>query len=868
MVPPDTDAEQLKRRRVDKYLRRALEYDSAEERIAFVERECAATPELRGDLLALLGNDTASERAIQQAMEQRDSIIGDVIADDVNEVSAGKLIGSVIGNYRIIRLVGTGGMGAVYLAERADGQFQQTAAIKILPAWAADHQTVARLRAERQILSTLQHPNITQLLSGGETPDGFPYLVTEYIDGLSITDYVDQHKLSLDARLSLFRDLTDAVHHAHTKLIVHRDIKPSNILVDTDGRPHLLDFGIAKLLDPSSTEMTALHTVAGFSPMTIQYASPEQLRGESITTASDIYQLGLLFYQLLTGRSPDLKGSGTSGQPAKPSTVASQFATEIRGDLDTIVLKALRAEPGERYASAAEMASDVRRFQQGQAIVARRESAIDVTRRLARNNPFGAIAAATIVGLVIFWGTSMQLYSKRLETERDFATQQATRAARVKDVLTGVFRRHDPLQKDAIGDKSASLWDSLDVSVDQVATQLSAEPDIQAELYGIFASLYVGAGFIPNAIDVTRRAEAIYASFGADGLPQLVVTKAELAGLLLNDEMQESQRLLDEVLQLLPDVAASHPVDAVSALIQAALISHESANRPRAIEYFRQAQAIYDKHQLDNPSQYIEILFGIGNSLVAEDRLSEAEPLLQSALQLAEAEFSPGHARLTGVLGALSSLERNRGNLNLAVEYSNRVVEIMRRSRSNNYENLLTARNNLALALGKAGDYDTSITILEEIVQVRREMASDEGSANLATSIKNLASIQHMGGRYDAALISAQESLVLMERHLPRDSAYQAMPHFTLALIYLDTGDATAAESAARQSLSLLLPILGPDHYQIAVNRCVIGESLLAQGKADAAAELIEPSLLALRASGTRVPRYEQRCAAAHGFMD
>jgi len=851
------------RLKVDEALKRALELETRAEREAYLTSTCA--PDVAREVRALLDMESDSAAAMQKAMRARDSQLAEALGDPQDD-KAGQLVGQRIGNYRIVELVATGGMGAVYRAERDDGQFQQTVAIKILPAWAADRHTVARLRAERQILSSLHHPNITQLLSGGETPDGFPYLVTEFIDGVPITDYIDREHLTIRQRLRLFLNLADAVHHAHTKLVVHRDIKPSNILVDADGRPHLLDFGIAKLLDPGSSDMTVLHTVAGFSPMTMRYASPEQLRNEPITTASDVYQLGLLLYRLLSGAYPDPADADRFGMPPAPSTLET-CCDELHRDLDIIVMKAIRVDPRQRYASAAELAKDVRNYLDGEAISARPESALDLTRRLARRNPAGTVAAAVILGLLVFWVVSLQVYSRQLEQERDFAAQQATRAARVKDVLTDIYRRHDPLQQDTIGERDASLWDSLDVSVEQVGEQLAGEPDIQAELYSVFASLYVGAGRVPEAITLTRQAERLYAALGADWFDELAATKSDLAGLLMNTDKDEAMQLLDEAIAVVDRLEASSPSSAISVYLQAAIVMHESANRPQAIRYFQDAQRVYDKGGVSSPSQQIEILFGLGNTLVAEDRLREAEPLLAEALSLAESEYGPEHARLTGVLNALSSLERNRGNLERAVDYSNRTVAIMRRSRSENYESLLTARNNLALALGKARQFDLSIQILEEITEIRREIAPPEGSATLATSIKNLASIQHMAGRYDDALASAHEARALMERHLPPDSAYQATPHFTMALIYLDTGDPVAAEQSARRSLELLLPVLGDNHYQVAVNRCVIGEALFRQGNITDSEPLVIEALEALLSSETQVPRYEKRCSSVAAWL-
>jgi len=381
-------------------------------------------------------------------------------------------------------------MGAVYKAERADGQFEQTVAIKILPGWATDPQTIARLKAERQILAGLQHPGITKLLDGGETPDGFPYLVTEFIDGIAITEYAKQSVPRIKHRLELFAKVADAVHYAHKKLVIHRDIKPANILVDKTGRPHLLDFGIAKLLEEGAHDMTFMQTATGFTPMTPEYASPEQRSGKEVTTASDVYQLGLLLYHMLTGSRASKNTATRAGNATRPSTAVmggtqmerlphniepTRLARKLKGDLDTIVLKALREDPEERYSSAAEMAADIRRHLKGEAIEARPETLWSASKRLSRHYPLAAILTASLAVVLVIWATSMYFYAQELEVQRDEATRQASRATHVKDVLIDIFRRTDPLASDTIGGKTASVWDSLDAAATETRSQLVNE---------------------------------------------------------------------------------------------------------------------------------------------------------------------------------------------------------------------------------------------------------------------------------------------------------------------------------------------------------------------------------------------------------
>jgi serine/threonine-protein kinase len=289
-----------------------------------------------------------------------------------------------VGPYRIVSELGRGGMGVVYLAERADGQFQQRVAIKLIASADADDPLHQRFLAERQILADLVHPNIARLLDGGLTDDGRPYLVLEYVDGLPITTYCECRQLDIRARLRLFADVCAAVQHAHRSLVIHRDLKPSNILVSSDARVHLLDFGIAKLLGPTIAAAQLPVTRAEWRVMTPEYASPEQVLGESLTTASDIYSLGVLLYELMCGQAPYQLTTSSPAQimaavceqdPERPSARAPErLARALRGDLDGIVMMALRKEPDRRYASADMLRQDVERYLAGFPVSAHRGS--------------------------------------------------------------------------------------------------------------------------------------------------------------------------------------------------------------------------------------------------------------------------------------------------------------------------------------------------------------------------------------------------------------------------------------------------------------------------------------------------------------
>ncbi|MGK2963711.1 MAG: serine/threonine-protein kinase, partial [Gemmatimonadaceae bacterium] len=379
-----------------------------DEQVAFLEQCSIDDPALADSVKALLASGEAASPLDSSAAELAAPIFEHDAARDQARAEAR------FGPYRIIREIGRGGMGAVYMAERSDDQYQKKVALKILPPWSAsDERSVQRFVEERQILAALDHPEIARLLDGGITADGLPWFAMELVDGLRIDQYCDEQRLPVEARLELFCQVAAAVQYAHRNLVVHRDLKPANILVTPEGRVKLLDFGIAKLLGGQAAELT----VTSERLLTPLYASPEQIRGEQISTASDVYTLGVLLHVLLTGRYPYrlsnwehhevaravleqdplrpslsiLRGDGpANGDPGADEVAAARRSTpprlrrSIEGDLDAIVLKAIEKEPGRRYTTVEQLETDLRRHLAGQPVLAQPESRLYYARKFVR----------------------------------------------------------------------------------------------------------------------------------------------------------------------------------------------------------------------------------------------------------------------------------------------------------------------------------------------------------------------------------------------------------------------------------------------------------------------------------------------------
>ncbi|MDQ6765105.1 MAG: serine/threonine protein kinase, partial [Verrucomicrobiota bacterium] len=449
----------------------ALEHENAGARADYLDETCAGDSDLRREIDVLLAHppDAFECWAEEGGFLRSDS-------------SATKNEGRRIGAYRLVRELGRGGMGAVWLATRADEEFHQTAAIKLLKRGTDTDEVLRRFRAEREILARLQHPNIARLLDGGTTDDSLPYFIMEYVEGIRLTDFVSQNNLSLGARLRLFSKICAAVQFAHQNLIVHRDLKPANILVTAEGEPKLLDFGIAKLL-ASDTEVWEA-TIAGRERLTPGYASPEQVLGEPITTVSDVYSLGALLYEILCARPPhafqkerpsptELMRVICQEEPARPSLAAAapEMRRALRGDLETIILRAMSKEPARRYAGAGELADDLHRYEEGRPVRAQRDTVGYRFGKFVRRNKLGvAVILLILAGSVATaWQAHRAEHQKALADDRfnqvrqlahsvlfDYHDQIAAlpgstkvRERLVKDALAYL----DRLSKDAASDK-------------------------------------------------------------------------------------------------------------------------------------------------------------------------------------------------------------------------------------------------------------------------------------------------------------------------------------------------------------------------------------------------------------------------------
>jgi serine/threonine-protein kinase len=589
-----TDA--VTRRRVAALFEQAIEL-VPDERAAWIVVACAGDAVLQAELERLLHADKRAARFL----ERPPALIADAIAESASAPLAKPP--HQFGPYRVLRSIGVGGMGEVWLAERSDGQFEQRVAIKQLAY--PTPGLLQRFRQERQILARLEHANVAHLIDGGVDAAGAPYLVMEYVEGVPITEYAREQALDLRARLDLFLCVCEGVQYAHQNLVVHRDLKPSNIFVTVDGVPKLLDFGIAKVL-ATTDEAAATQTVARL--LTPDYAAPEQFSGGAITTATDVYALGVVLYELLADARPPRSTSaaasavGAASEPPPPSAAIDRTTgyarrRALRGDLDRIVLTALAHEPGHRYPSAEALAADIRRYLSGRPIAARGHSAWYRFRKYAGRNRY-ALAAAVLAFVVCLAAAIVSLHQARVAHEQaKKAEQQAARAEAVQTFLADLFRANTSKQGDPVKARETSARELLDLGAQKIATSMNNAPVAKLGVVSLLGDLYDDLAMDDEAVRLHRQGVDLARKLHGDDSPELVQALISLAGSMhASHAVNESGAILSEASAIL-DRRQDFSSLTRGVLLNKQAEHYNSSDIPRALDYARQSIQVLERLQ-------------------------------------------------------------------------------------------------------------------------------------------------------------------------------------------------------------------------------------------------------------------------------
>ena len=800
------------------YLDQALDI-AADQRPEWLAGICARDAVLGRELKAMLAEHNTAHDA---------GFLAGAVLESGAMRAAQSLSGQVVGAYRLLSLIGQGGSGTVWLAERCDGRFEGRAAVKLLNVSLINRAGEERFTREGTLLARLRHPRIAHLVDAGVSRAAQPYLVLEYVDGEPIDRYCASQGLRLDARVQLFIDVLDAVAHAHANLVVHRDIKPANVLVSVDGEVKLLDFGIATLMDPASNP----DQVAGAPPgpvtrdaarsLTPEYAAPEQLAGGAVTTATDVYALGVLLYELVTGQHPAGRSvlspatlvraiAETEAPRASTAVVRQVDETDtpkdhaarcgttplklqrmLRGDLDTIIAKALKKDPAERYASVTALADDLRRFLRSEPISARPDTIRYRTTSFIRRHVVGVSMSVVFVLLV---GGLTTWYTVRLSTERDRARREAAKAVKMSEVLTQLLTSADPftVRSQAAEPTVRAL---LDAGAERVQRELSGEPELQAELLTTLGWTYRGLAEYDKAQRLLEQALASgQTAFGSDHL--LVAQTLRNLGVVLTDkgDYAAAARTLERALR-----------------IRRALLGPE---HPDVAITMVELGRVYQDQGLN----------------------ARAEPLQREALEIRTKLLGPDHRETAVSQSDLASVLRLNGDLSGADLLLRACLETNRKTRGAEHPNTSTTMHDLALIAAAGGDLRAAEAQFRQVLAMQRKTPGERHPV-VATTLNSLAHVLMQTGRHAEAVSALQTALGIVRPVLGAQHQLVAIYSINLGAALIADHHAADAEPLLREALRVRaqVPSVVPsrrrtfieDDWSVGATRSLLGASLVA----------------------------------------
>ena len=760
----------------------------------------------------------ADDPAALQRILRDHSAIADEHGEESGSEWAADRSGQVLWPWRLARRLGGGGMSDVYLAERCD-EYQQQVAVKLVRPGLVSRADHNRLKAERQILARLNHRNIARLLDGGTTDDGIPYLVMEYVDGLPIDEYCERHKLTIRERLALFRGVCAAVHAAHQNLVIHRDLKPSNILVTRDRTLKLLDFGIAKLLGVPDLSHTVAVTHASVRLFTPGSASPEQVRGEPITTATDVYLLGLLLYELLCGSRPfrlkdlrlselervicnelPLTPSATLDPRGNPQELArleaiararqtplGRLRRELAGDLDTIVMMAIRKEPTRRYASVDELAADIKRYDNRAPVVARHDTWRYRAEKFVRRHAVGVAAGAALGVLLAAFAASMAVQMRRVAQTEAIAEEERQRNGEMAQFLVGLFDTSDP--SEARGEKMTAR-EILERGAERIAS-LKNQPEQQATLMETIGRTYVSLG----AADKAR--------------PQLEGALAARRKLFKGD----------------------HAAIA-SSLSSLGRLELADGRFDRASDYYRQALTMNERLFGDDRVEVAQSLLDLGELQKMKGDLPAAEETLRRSLTLFSGLSGTHTTAASSVMNELAQVLERRGDLAGAEDLYRKAITIDTATLGTDHPQVAHNLHNLAVVLQERGNFDAAGPLFEQSLIMLSKVLG-EAHPDTIEALGNYGRYLQDRGELAESEKVLREALTLDEKTRGKDHVQVGYDHVSLGYLLNRRTSYAAAEKEFREALRIYAIGLPREHVYVASARTGLGETLIGLGRPD-----------------------------------
>ena len=746
-----------------------------EERRKFIDTRCEGKPQLKGEVTKLLESIFDSEGWLENPEDYKRNIYKE-ISDDVQLLSTqGSLLGTRVGSYCIEKQIGKGGMGIVYLAEHASEEIDHQVAIKIIQNGKATEENIQRFKREQQILAGLHHPGIARLYDAGTTEDGFPYIIMEYVNGTPVDRYCSRHNCSIDQKLDIFRDILQAVRYAHENLVIHRDLKPGNILIDRSGNVKILDFGISKLMQDNEGQSL---TKTGARLLTPHFAAPEQVRQENITTATDLYALGVIFYQLLSGGRPldlsdisryEIEQAILNGKAPKPSSKVSESKTRnlLQGDLDAIALKAIRKEPEHRYRVANEFLEDLKNYKNGTPVSAVEDSFRYRSQKFLRRHKRPMTVAAGILLLLV--GLT-GYYTWRIAQERDLAKIEAQKAQNTKEILIDIFEANDPISGDA---ETASLPKLLENGTQNVL-QRNLDPEVKIELLFTLSTIYQNISDFDKArqlVDTTLHLSHKY--FGPNAV-NTAKSHIKLGGIAYDlGNYEEGKTELLKAKKILATKDISNPVYA-TLYHHLGFVEEGMSNYDSSKVHFQQALDNITQQARVDTALYIDIIKSLGRSIHREGDYKTADSLMFKALKTSE-HFNGKNDVVTASIAG-----------DIGLYYMTRAK------------------------------YDSSRIYYQQSLNIKNELYKDDPHPNHSATLTNLGVLESYVGNNTAAESLFTKALAIDTKLYGNDHPYVAFAKGHLASIYLDKNQFGKAKQLRKEQLAIYQNNYKPDHYNMA----------------------------------------------------
>jgi len=824
-----------KAQQIDRIFTEALDVPAAE-RESFVKDQCGEDAELATKVLKLIALSGRPESEIEDRFDAiRDRLWRGVLSRDAEQME--DLSGSLIGTWSVEKLIARGGLATVYQAQRSDGAFHQQVALKVLRRGLDTEDLIGRFHAEREILSTLEHPGIANILDGGALDDGRPFLVLEFVDGLPITEHCEKYQLDIRTRIQLMIEVALAIGHAHRRLVVHRDIKPSNILVSSEGKVSVLDFGIAKLLDPLAFPTASPRTRTGVLMLTPAYASPEQHAAGPITTASDIYQLGLIIFQLLTGEMP-FSGKGNHGNRDLPvpsqNIHDSNRSRQVKGDLDAIVHKAAHVDADLRYASADELVADLNRYLDGLPVRARPDTWRYRLGKFNKRKPWLMPLLTVAVIAIASYVLTLSLYSTRLASQ-----QQLTLAT--QEFLIDLFKSPDPFAPaDVERGTSITVVDALEIGQVRARSELVDQPELRASLLAaiseVYASLEAGQAAVDLREEVLQLERAIYGERS-----QKVVASMRALGSLYgaSGDREKGTRMLEQQLVLATDIFSENSPELGLSEIAVGFDSMQSGDIERGMTLL---QSGIEKLRPET-SKYARKIISALLASVEQDGMESQEAALRTieeAYDIAVSVFGETSLQAATVRLRLAATLTRIGDYAESERNFLSAIPVLENQLGDDHSVTLNALNNLGYLYSFSGQQKKAEQLYRVLLE--RQIASN-GLVHrfVGDSYQNLASTLTKQARYEESLPLHRKAYEVYKSALNDDHYIIAFPLLSITFAELQLGRGPEAELTAREALSRFGEAV-PGSFLEGVAQCLVGLSLENQGKTNEGNALVNAS--------------------------